>query len=109
MLLSLSSQNHFSFSRSSQSYSPFLYRLNLFTPLLILVHLLLTVGLWEGVVFGGVGLFPGLCGFGQAEPMQQHTRRHGGLSDPQSTSWREGLTKERPNNNQTPITSREPA
>ena len=36
------------------------------------------------------------------------TARCGGWSDPQSTSWREGPTKERPNNNQNPITSREP-
>ena len=40
-------------------------------------------------------------------PAQQH-RRFGGWSDPQPTSWREGPTKERPNNNQNPITSRDP-
>ena len=38
---------------------------------------------------------------------QQNTRG-GGQTDPQLTSWWEGLTKERPNN-QNPITSREPA
>ena len=38
---------------------------------------------------------------------QQH-KRHSWQSDPQSTSWREGPTKEWSNNNQNPITSREP-
>ena len=60
-----------------------------------------------GVSFVGVGLFPGLGGFVLAAPAQQHTRRDR-WSDPQSTSWREGPTKEQPNNNQNPITSREP-
>ena len=59
----------------------------------ILVHLQLTVGLWAGDIFADMGFFPGLCGFVLAAPAQQHTR-HGGQSDPQSTSWREGLTKE---------------
>ena len=64
-------------------------------------------GIVEGVIFAGVGLFPGLCGYVLAPPAQQHTRC-GGWSDPQSTSWREGPTKERPNNNQNKITSRDP-
>ena len=54
--------------------------------------MLLIVELQVGVIFGGVGLFPWLCGFVLAAPAQQHTR-HGGWSDPQSTSWREGPTK----------------
>ena len=37
-----------------------------------------------------------------------HTTRHAGRSDPQLTSWWEGPTKERPNNNQNPKTYREP-
>ena len=37
------------------------------------------------------------------KPAQQNTRG-GGRSDTQLTRWREGLTKERPNNNQTPKT-----
>ena len=60
------------------------------------------------VIFAGVGLFPGLCGFVLAAPAQQRTRR-GGRNAPQSASWREGPTKERPKNNQNPITCREPA
>ena len=40
-------------------------------------------------------------------PAQQNTR-HGGHSDPQLTSWREGPTKERPNNNKIPKTYTEP-
>ena len=59
------------------------------------------------VIFAGVGLFPGLCGFVLTVSSKQHTRS-GGQSDPQSTSWREGPTKEQPNNNQNPITPREP-
>ena len=42
-----------------------------------------------------------------ATPAQQNTRR-GGQSDPQLTSWKEGPTKERRNNNQNPKTYREP-
>ena len=67
--------------------------LNLLTPLLILVHLLLVVGLQGKVIFAGVGLFPGLCGFVLAAPAQQKIR-HGGQRDPQSTSWGEGSIKE---------------
>ena len=40
-------------------------------------------------------------------PAQQNTRC-GGWSDPQLTSWREGHTKKRPNNNPTPKTYRQP-
>ena len=39
-------------------------------------------------------------------PAQQNTR-HDGQSDPQLTSWREGLTRERLNNSQNPKTYRE--
>ena len=49
---------------------PLLNSLNLFT----VVHLLLTVELWMGVIFMGVGLFPGLCGFVLAAPAQQHIK-----------------------------------
>ena len=78
---------------------------NLITPLLILVHVLLTVGLWGGVIFGCMDLLLGLCSFVQAAPAQQH-KRCGGWTDPQSTSGREGSIKERFNSNQNPITSR---
>ena len=54
--------------------------------------MLLIVGLWVGVIFVGVGLFYGLCGFVLAAPAQQHIG-HGGYSVPQSSSWREGCTK----------------
>ena len=40
-------------------------------------------------------------------PAQQKTRG-GGQTDPQITSWWEGPTKERPNNNQKPNTYTEP-
>ena len=40
-------------------------------------------------------------------PPQQNTR-HGGLSNPQLTSWKEGPTEERTNNNQNPKRDREP-
>ena len=70
--------------------------------------MLLIVGLGvEGVILAHVGLFPGFCGFLLAAPVQQHTRR-GGQSDPQSTNWRDGHTKERTERNQNPIISREP-
>ena len=73
-----------------------------------MVHLLLIVGLQGGGdIFADVGLFRWLCGFVLVAPAQQHTR-YDGRRDPQSISWREGPTKERSNNNQNPITSREP-
>ena len=64
--------------------------LNLFTPLLILVHLPLIVGLQGRVIFVGVSLFPGLCGyfFFLAAPAQQHTR-HGVWSDSQPAGGKE--------------------
>ena len=49
--------------------------LNLFTPLLILVHLLLIVELQGGGradIFADMCLFPELCGFLLAAPIQQH-------------------------------------
>ena len=79
--------------------------LNLVTPLLVLLHLMLIVGLLGGVTFEGKSFFPELCSFVMEASAQQHTRR--GKSDPQSTSWRKGPTKEGPNN-QYPFTSREP-
>ena len=48
------------------------------------------MGLWGGIVFVGVDLFPGLCGFFLAAHKTQWQ------SGPQSTSWREGPTKELP-------------
>ena len=104
MLLLLHSQNHF---LVGHLIFALLFYNNLITELLILIHLLLIVGLWVGVIFVGVGLFYGLCGFVLAAPAQQHTKG-GGWSDPQSASWKEGLTKNQPNNNQNPITSRQP-
>ena len=68
--------------------------------------MLLIVGLWVGVIFVVVGLFPWLCGFDLVAPAKQH-RGHGWWNDPQSTSWREGRTKESSNNNQNPITPKE--
>ena len=106
VFLTLLSQNHSSFSRSFYIRFPY-NSLNLFTPLLILVHLLLIIGLRGVVIFAVVGLPPELCAFVVAAPAQQHTRRVG-WSSPQSTSWRERPTKEQPNNNQKPITSRKP-
>ena len=38
----------------------------------------------------------------------RHNTRRGGWSDPQLTSWWEGPTKERPNNNQKPKTYTDP-
>ena len=64
-------------------------------------------GITRGVVFVDVGLFPGLCGFVLVVPPQQNTRCVG-QSDPQLISWREGLTKEKHNNNQNPKTYTEP-
>ena len=66
--------------------------LNLFTPLLILVHLLLIVGLQQGDIFADVGFSPGVHGSLLAAPAQQHIR-HGERSDPQSISWRVGPIK----------------
>ena len=60
-------------------------------------------GIAGGDIFADVVLYPWFCGFVLAAPAQQHTRC-GGQSDAQSTSWREGPTKERPNNNQNPKT-----
>ena len=74
--------------------------LNLLTPLLILVHLLLIVGLQGRVIFVGVGLFPGLCGFLLAALAQQHTRI-GGQSDPQSTNWGKNPPKNDPTTTKT--------
>ena len=48
--------------------------LNFLTLSLILVNLLLIVGLWEGVIFENVDLYPGLCGFLLAVPAQTHTK-----------------------------------
>ena len=58
-------------------------------------------------IFADVGLLPGLCGFLLAAPEQKHTTCSG-RSDPQLTSWREGPTKERPQNIQNPKTYRDP-
>ena len=94
MLFPLTSQKLIFLSIGHLKFT-FLYydSLTLLTPLLILVHLLLIVGLEVQVIFEGEGLFPGHCGFVLAAPAQQHTRC-GGQSDTQSTSWREGPTKE---------------
>ena len=54
--------------------------------------MLFILGFQEGVIFAGVGLFPGLCGFVLAAPAQLHTK-HGGRTHPQSTSWREDTPK----------------
>ena len=71
-----------------------------------MVHWLFIVGLLVGIIFVGVDLFPALYGFVLEVPAQ-HTG-HVGQSDPQSTSWRDGPTKGIPNNNQNPITTRDP-
>ena len=81
--------------------------LNLFTPLLIPVHVLLIVGLWRGVIFASVVFFPGLCGFVLAAPAQQHTRC-GGWSDPQSTILSERNHQRMTPKQSNPNSSREP-
>ena len=65
------------------------------------------MGLPEGDIFAVVVMFPWVCGFVLVAAVQQHTRC-GRQSDLRSTSWREGPTKEQLNNNQNPVTSREP-
>ena len=41
-----------------------------------------------GVIFAGLGLFPGLCGYVLSAPAQQHTRC-GGQSDSQATGGKD--------------------
>ena len=44
--------------------------LNVFTPLLILAHLLVIVGLWGNLILVGVSFSPGFCGFALASPRE---------------------------------------
>ena len=61
--------------------------LNLFIPLLILVHLLLIVGLGGvGDKFVDVGLFTGLCSFVLEAPVNNTQDMVGIVTDPQSIS-----------------------
>ena len=63
VLLPLPSQNYF-LSVDHLIFALLSYNsLNTFTPVLILVHLLLIVELWVGVSFADMGLFPGLCNY----------------------------------------------
>ena len=50
------------------------------------------IGGWEDI-FADVVFCSGLCGFVLAISAQEHTK-HGGQSDLQQTSWREGPSKE---------------